>query len=304
MRIPRASDRADAPPHRGLRAGFIALLCATEALIVLGALVRARNAGLACPDWPLCFGEVLPRLNVLVAFELSHRALAGTIALAFAALALAARARPPARRAVGRLLVIAALLLATQIVLGGLTVLHLLASWTVTLHLLVGNAFAGSLLLIVLRLRADPAVGRAPRRARAALVACGVCLAAQMALGGQVSSRYAGLACTHWPGCREDAFLPVETTQEVVHALHRWNAVVLLGALAGAAWTGRGLPGLARVTGVALGLGAVQLGLGVANVLLGVPIELTALHSAAAALLVLLVTAALERGLRPLGGDR
>jgi heme A synthase len=37
--------------------GFAGLAAASFVLIVLGALVRAHGAGLACPDWPLCFGE-------------------------------------------------------------------------------------------------------------------------------------------------------------------------------------------------------------------------------------------------------
>ena len=31
---------------------------ATYLLIVLGGLVRATGAGLACPDWPLCHGRL------------------------------------------------------------------------------------------------------------------------------------------------------------------------------------------------------------------------------------------------------
>ena len=54
---------------RRLAAGFLALLAMTWALIVLGALVRAHGAGLACPDWPLCFGELVPRFDLKVAFE-------------------------------------------------------------------------------------------------------------------------------------------------------------------------------------------------------------------------------------------
>ena len=69
---------------RRLAAGFATLLVLTFGLIVLGALVRANDAGLACPDWPLCFGELLPRFDVKVAFEWSHRAIAGTVALCFA----------------------------------------------------------------------------------------------------------------------------------------------------------------------------------------------------------------------------
>src|SRR5262245_49023267 len=78
---------ADALAARRLATAFSALLAATWGLIVLGALVRAHEAGLACPDWPLCFGEFVPRFDLKVAFEVSHRVTAGAISVAFVALA-------------------------------------------------------------------------------------------------------------------------------------------------------------------------------------------------------------------------
>ncbi|MCP5116159.1 MAG: hypothetical protein GY953_35480, partial [bacterium] len=53
-----------APRLRVLGVGFALLLSATYCLIVLGALVRANGAGLACPDWPLCFGQVVPEFDL------------------------------------------------------------------------------------------------------------------------------------------------------------------------------------------------------------------------------------------------
>ena len=46
-----------------------------KTLMTLGALVRAHDAGLACPDWPLCFGSFLPgrQMNVQVFLEWFHR---------------------------------------------------------------------------------------------------------------------------------------------------------------------------------------------------------------------------------------
>ena len=33
------------------------------ALIVIGSVVRTTGSGLACPDWPLCEGRIIPRLE-------------------------------------------------------------------------------------------------------------------------------------------------------------------------------------------------------------------------------------------------
>ena len=87
---------------RRLALGFWALLCLTTGLIVLGALVRAHGAGLACPDWPLCFGRLVPRFDLRVAFEWTHRLVAGSVSILFVALGIALLGRPLTRSRVGR----------------------------------------------------------------------------------------------------------------------------------------------------------------------------------------------------------
>ena len=134
-------------------------------LIVLGALVRANAAGLACPDWPLCFGEFVPRMNVKVGFEWTHRVLAGSISLLFVLLGIATVRRLQPTRTSAVLIGVGAALLLVQILLGALTVWLRLASWTVTAHLVTGNAFAATLLLVAAQLRDDSA----PHEARARL---------------------------------------------------------------------------------------------------------------------------------------
>lgn len=287
-----------------LSTGFLALVALTFGLIVLGALVRAHEAGLACPDWPLCFGEVIPELDVKVAFEWTHRVVAGGVSLIFAALGIVALRRPGTRRVCARHLGVGAALLGLQILLGALTVWKLLASWTVTSHLLTGNAFAVTLLFTAMALREAATPGRAARpapatAARAALAVLAVLLVFQMVLGGLVSSRFAGLACPEWPRCNGGVWLPSFRGTVGIHLLHRWNGTALIAVL-GAAWlTCRGTPALARLCAVALGLGIAQVGVGIANVLLGIPVEITGAHSALAAALVLIVSLAVREAWRP-----
>jgi cytochrome c oxidase assembly protein subunit 15 len=281
-----------------LARGFGILAALTYALIVLGALVRAHGAGLACPDWPLCFGEVVPRFDARIALEWGHRALAGCVTLGLAALSLAAWRRELLRGWLGwRLLALWALLL-TQAGLGALTVLLLLAPWTVTVHLLLGNALCASLLWTALDLaeRDAPLRERLPSSAgaRAALAAVAVAMLAQMALGGMVSSHAAGLACAAFPTCDGSSLVPTLRGPVGLHVLHRLNGVALLGALAGLAWLARGTPRLARLARAGARLTLAQIALGGANVLLRLPVEVTALHSATAAALVL-VSALLVR---------
>src|SRR5262247_2755775 len=233
--MPAATSTLEATARRGdaraLAPGFAALTGVSVCLIVLGALVRAHEAGLACPDWPLCFGEFVPAFDLRVAFEYSHRVLAGSVSLAFAALSIAAWRRG-AGAGTRRCIAIGAGLLLLQILLGALTVWHLLASWTVTSHLVTGNAFALTLLLTACSLR-DEGTVRAPATPAArrwlALVACVLFL--QLVLGGLVSSGYAGLSCPEWPTCNGGVWFPTWRGPVGIHLMHRSNGYLLVTLL-------------------------------------------------------------------------
>jgi len=291
---PGVTTAGDARSLRALSLGFLALVGATFLLIVLGALVRAHGAGLACPDWPLCFGRALPAFDLRVGFEWTHRVVAGSVALGFAGLALAVLRRPEASRVCAGWVAGAALLLVIQIALGALTVWQLLASWTVTSHLVVGNAFDACLLVIALRLHRGVGVPASPPPAAARLWVAGACvlLALQLGLGGLVSSRYAGLACPEWPTCNGGAWFPSWGGAVGLHLLHRSNGYALGLLLLGAALATRGASRVGRALRAAAWLGLAQIAAGILNVRLGLPVEVTGLHSALAAALVLCLAAA------------
>lgn len=295
------TDHATQPDSgtQNLAAAFAVLVLATYALIVLGALVRAHGAGLACPDWPLCFGELVPQFDLKVAFEWGHRVSASVISLGFATLAIRAWRRPELRQRVGRLLWIAAALLVAQVILGGLTVLKLLAAWSVTSHLLTGNAFAACLVLIAARLfdSTSPTPRELPSHSkglRVAVSATSLLLVAQVALGGLVASKYAGLVCQEWPTCNDGVWFPGFAGALGLQIGHRLTAYALVLAVAACAFMGRGTTRLSRLLGLAFGLVLAQLAVGIANVLLRLPVEVTGAHSALAAGLIAVMTLAMR----------
>lgn len=270
--------------RRRLGAGFLGLAVVTYALLVFGSTVRVHGAGLACPDWPLCFGEVIPRMDFRIFLEWGHRVLAGGVSLGLLALGWGIVSRADLRREVGLHLGVVVVVLLVQVVLGGLTVLKLLAFWSVTLHLLCGNAIMVGLVTLGLRLRGAPAAAPSPRLGLPALLVSAA-VAVQLALGGLVSSNYAGMACTEWPTCNGGVWFPTFTGIVGLQLVHRLGAYTVLAAALFFAWRARGTaswPDARRILGLVL----VQVVVGVLNVVMVMPAELAVLHAALAHLIV------------------
>ncbi len=193
----------------------------TLIVVVLGAWVRLSDAGLGCPDWPGCYGQLVvpedsdgiaaanaafpdrPLEPVKAWREMIHRYAAGTLGLLVLALAVIAWRQ---RRRPGQPVVLPLVLLALvifQALLGMWTVTLLLKPLIVLLHLLAGLSTLGLLWWLVLRTggywQTGVALGRwASRLAVIALIV----LVAQIALGGWTSSNYAALSCPDFPTCQ------------------------------------------------------------------------------------------------------
>ncbi|MEB3267137.1 MAG: heme A synthase [Leptolyngbya sp.] len=185
------------PARDRLRRLVWKLEIATLALMAVGSATRVMNAGLACPDWPLCYGQLVPsrQMNLQVFLEWFHRldaAIIGCLSLWFAVQAWWCRRDLPSWlpwAAVGALG-----LIVVQGGLGGLTVTQLLRFDIVTAHLGTAMAFLITLLVIGLALMPFQAVGTGRALAgwslAAALLVYGQCL-----LGALVGSRWAAHQC-------------------------------------------------------------------------------------------------------------
>lgn len=119
-------------------------------LIVAGGYVSSTGAGLACPDWPLCHGQVIPPLSSAVLAEYTHRVLSLVAGIAVFATAVVAWRRP-SKDAVTVWSSLGAGLLLIQILVGAVTVQTELEPAIVTLHLgLAVGVFAAALVTAVL----------------------------------------------------------------------------------------------------------------------------------------------------------
>lgn len=267
------------------------LVVAVIALVVIGGATRVMEAGLACPDWPLCFGTFLPgrQMNVQVFLEWFHRLDAFLVGLALLVTSVFTLIR---RRRLPRWLppVCGGLvgLIALQGGLGALTVTRLLPSGVVTSHLALALTLVALLSALTQRLL-KPDSGWGPLWWRALATVSVIGVFTQCLLGAGMATSWAAQRCLaggdacQWLSIHRTAATPVAALVLLF---------VLVGVLVGG-WSRSQWPGLlaaAALVGVQVGLGLMTLRLGLSQPLI------TVAHQAVAALLVAVLSALAVRG--------
>lgn len=256
-------------------------------LIALGGSVRAMNAGLSCPDWPLCFGDIIPDFHIQVYFEFIHRVIAGLIGIGNVVLAVYIFKRPASGWGLKSMAVLSLVLYLAQAVLGGLTVLWHLHEGVVAAHLTMGTTFFGLNLWTYMSLRRSASQETSPQPesvnpgfAAASWFAVAV-ISAQIILGGLVASHYAALVCTDFPLCH-GKWIPTLSGTIGLHVMHRLGAYfTTLVVLTLFFWARRSANLVVRnraawMAAVVL----IQVCIGIANVLFLAPPLITVLHLA------------------------
>jgi cytochrome c oxidase assembly protein subunit 15 len=128
----------------------LATVLMTYGLIVLGGVVRVTDSGTACPDWPLCHGQLLPRMEQHVLIEYSHRLAASIVGLFIVGMALVAWRRCRGDRIVTVTAILAIVLLAAQVLAGAATVNTETDADVVALHLSIALTLFGTLIVLAL----------------------------------------------------------------------------------------------------------------------------------------------------------
>ncbi len=200
----------------------------TFCVVILGAWVRLTDAGLGCPDWPGCYGQLdVPNTPEAIAQanaafpdtpvdvgkgwrEMVHRYLAGVLGLLILGLAVFAwrlRHEPGQPWRVPLALVA---IVAFQATLGAWTVTWQLKPAVVTAHLLGGLTTLSLLWWVSLRSGFLGQAGRlgGGRGLRLLLAAGLLATIAQITLGGWTSTNYAALACNEFPTCSLGEYWP------------------------------------------------------------------------------------------------
>ncbi|MFE1743798.1 heme A synthase [Coleofasciculus sp. H7-2] len=271
----------DSHPRDKIRRLVFRLGVATLVLMAIGSATRVMNAGLACPDWPLCYGQLVPssQMNLQVFLEWFHRLDAAAIGLGAIALAVLSWWH---QRSLPKWLpwasTFALFLVVFQGVLGGLTVTQLLRFDIVTAHLGTALLFFITLLTIGAALLPYQGTGTVGKLPWVSLTAA-ILVYLQSLLGGLVGSRWALHQCF---GAQELCTVMNSHIAGVVPPTLAIAAVVLL------AWRTPALhPLLRRLANLGGGLLMLQVILGVATFRLHLQVEpLTVAHQAVGAALL------------------
>ena len=276
----------------------------TWPLISFGALVRLEGAGLACPDWPLCYGRIIPPYEFKIMLEVGHRLLASCLGLFI--LILLIMSFQPRYKKFRTLSLLCFVLVCIQGILGGLTVIMKLSAPTVVLHLLGGNILFGLLIYLSYALHRNDQETQISAHlfplSYFSKMQGGMLMLFVVILisGGLNSSTYSGYACSAFPGCHagsnfsfyvgekqqeQGAFLP-QFRNEWIHMLHRLIAILVSAGLAFLAWLVlfRHHNRIYRMIAYAIWiLLTIELVVGIANAVYLIPVPLSLLHTALAA---------------------
>lgn len=287
-------------------------------VVTLGALTRLLDAGLGCPDWPGCYGQIIPpssEQHDLVHqgkawMEMIHRYVASALGLIILIIAIAVQSTPNVSNKIKWFSRFLLALVIVQGLFGMWTVTLKLLPQVVTLHLLGGMSVLSLTFLLTLMLRNTPPRS-VPNKPKLLAVTVLVLLSCQIALGGWTSSTYSGLACTDFPTC-DGHFLPPIDIKQAFHLTefsdrnyegglldpeervtiqytHRVMALILFIAIISLFIQLRKSDALKTMASLMLAFTFLQIGIGITIAVLMLPLTLALLHNTGAALLLLTV---------------
>ncbi|MCH8813543.1 MAG: COX15/CtaA family protein [Chloroflexi bacterium] len=234
--VPASSARGEGALQR-LKAAFefryftLFTVMATYGLIILGGTVRVTDSGTACPDWPLCHGQVIPPADTKVWIEFSHRLAASIVGFLILGIAFIVWRRYRGNKVMLGAAITMVVLLGAQVLVGGVTVGTETAAAVVAIHLSIALALITCLIFIAVgvqgQLRANIAQIRGVASRMPVLTAATFAgLFTLIIVGAFVSQMEAGLAYPDWP-LFDGKLTSSGSTNGDIHYAHRLLAAVV-----------------------------------------------------------------------------
>ncbi|NDJ54388.1 MAG: heme A synthase [Chloroflexi bacterium] len=258
-------------------------------LMVVGGLVRATGSGLGCPDWPLCYGQVLPPAEVTAWIEFAHRFVAAVGGLLIIATVFVSWRK---YRHLDAIVLPAAgilSLLVVQVPLGALVVASELEPISVAVHLgmaLIILSFSLTITAAAFHYaQFEPSPLRLPRGYQRVLLATLGATFLLLMSGALVVGSRASYACPDWPLCHGGLLPPANANPLIwIQMSHRYLVAavsILIVAAVVMSWRLRSeLRGAQLWTAILAGAFVAQIIIGAVQVWLHLPTLWRILHLA------------------------
>ena len=252
----------------------------TYVLMIFGNVVTSTGSGLACPDWPLCYGTVNPPKHLAVWIEWGHRLIGGTTGIFI--LLSAFLIWKKANAALRFFLKIAVGLIVVAIGLGGMIIIvdaPLLNSAfriaVVSSHIIVSTIIFTTMIVAFHSMGRTPAQsGKSYQMWLFALVYL------QILIGIVVRYSHSSLACPDWPLCQGSILPPSFVPEVLLHYTHRIVAYTIFGVTLWDLVRAIRSDASAFVPGVTFVLALTQATIGIGIVMMQMFLPLLILHGA------------------------
>jgi len=305
-------------------------------VVILGAYTRLSDAGLGCPDWPGCYGQLIvpdvadgtklegyerPLEAAKGWKEMVHRYAASTLGFVILVLWFLALKGKPQRFQSMLLPSSTALFVMLQGAFGMWTVTLLVHPGIVTIHLVGG--FLTTVLLVWMLLNQTSLASsyrHILKRHKYLLLITLLALSFQIILGGWTSTNYAALSCgDQFPTCMDSWWPDMDFSRALywgplgvdyeygilenparaaIQMLHRIGALMTTALILSLVYLLKDYTHLKSNLVLIGSLLIVPVTLGILNVLLSLPIVVAVLHNAVALLLLLSIVALIHKVFR------
>ena len=151
FQLERGTTHREKPISPGLRRLIWFSVIYVYAIVYSGAYVRHTNSHLACLDWPLCNGAIIPELSGAVGIQFAHRLAAALGLVVLAWLFCAARKERNERPDVYRGSIWSLALMGAQVLSGAYVVLSHLTLTSMMVHSAVVTLLFGALSYVLLQ---------------------------------------------------------------------------------------------------------------------------------------------------------
>ena len=202
--------------------------------VTLGAIVRVTDSGLACPDWPLCHGKLIPEFDFNILMEYTHRLSASLLMLTIFSTTFISYKILKHNKIAIFAITGASITVICAAIFGGITVISKLDWWSVPSHL----ALAEILILFLSILNTAIWFGDFNNHSiwknlhikhRIMLLTTLLSIFILIVYSAIMVAKGYGSSCGTWPLCNGE-LIPTRLPM-IINASHRFLTLVVLGLL-------------------------------------------------------------------------